>query len=300
MTTASAAPPQEAASAAAPVRRISGLGEIAPAYDLFLVDQWGVLHNGQSVWPAALDALRRLRRLPATVIILSNSGKRAGESRQRLEEMGVSGDLYDHLVTSGEIVHRNVMTRPDDFYRNLGQAFYALTWDAGNLAVLDGAGMTQTATPEEADFIFCSGTSRATLEDYLDDLRRARARNLPMLCANPDRVSVAPDGSMQICPGTVAAAYQDMGGQVRWHGKPFRETYALCRALAPDRKRILGIGDSLQHDIAGAQGSGGDGLLVLGGIHGAEAGDGSDPDRLDALFGRYGVRPAAVMPALRW
>ncbi len=286
--------------AAGAVPLLGGLGEIAHRYDLFLLDQWGVLHDGETAHPAAVDALRQLRRLPAVIIILSNSGKRADESRMRLDRMGIPADLYDHLVTSGEIVHRNLMARPDAFYQRLGQRFFALTWEPGNLAVLDGTGMVQAPTPEEADFIFCSGTSRSRLEDYLDDLRRAKARGLPMLCANPDKISLAPDGSLQICPGTVAAAYQEMGGEVRWHGKPFAETYALCRSLAPGRSHILGIGDSMEHDIAGVVACGGDGLLVLGGIHGTEAGDGRDPARLEPLFNRYATRPAAVIPVLQW
>jgi ribonucleotide monophosphatase NagD (HAD superfamily) len=125
-----------------------------------------------------------------------------------------------------------------------------------------------------------------------------------MVCANSDFVSVSPDGSMQICPGTVARRYEELGGRVRWHGKPDISVYETCFALFPDAKRILGLGDSLYHDIAGAARAGIDSLFVAGGIHapdlGIERGETPTQDRLEALYRETGQTPDYVIPTFRW
>ncbi len=40
---------------------LSGIAPLAPRYDALLCDVWGVIHNGVKAYPAAVDALRRLR-----------------------------------------------------------------------------------------------------------------------------------------------------------------------------------------------------------------------------------------------
>ena len=75
-----------------------------------------------------------------------------------------------------------------------------------------------------------------------------------MVCANPDLV-VMHGARLALCAGALAQWYEEMGGQVRWHGKPYRSVYDSCTALLgiADQPRILAVGDSLRTDIAGAQ-----------------------------------------------
>ena len=91
---------------AAAVRFCGGLADLAGAYDAFLIDQWGVLHDGYVPYGGAVDCLRRLVAAGKRVVLISNSGRRAQESGERLARIGLSPDGYSDLVTSGEIAWR--------------------------------------------------------------------------------------------------------------------------------------------------------------------------------------------------
>jgi ribonucleotide monophosphatase NagD (HAD superfamily) len=126
-----------------------------------------------------------------------------------------------------------------------------------------------------------------------------------MVCANPDLVVMHED-RMSICAGAIAQRYEEIGGRVRWHGKPFRSVYETCFTLLgiDRRQRILGVGDSLRTDIAGANGAGIDGLLVAGGIHAEEFGlhEGDVPDvaRIRAAVAASGHVPRAAIARFVW
>lgn len=278
---------------------ISGLSAVVDNYDLFLVDQWGVLHDGFTVHPGAIDAMERLKSAGKKVIILSNSGKRLEDSYVRMEGMGIKQEYYDHVVTSGEQVHGHFKAGSDPFYQKLGKRYYIFTWDEGNKAVVKGVDKEEVDDIDNADFILCTGTNQGALDYYLPLLEKALKRNLPLICANPDFVSVQPDGSLSMCPGTVAKAYEDMGGNVRWHGKPTAEVYNFCKNLEPNSPRILGIGDSLKHDIKGANDAGGHSLFVIGGIHGNEA-TGTTEQQVAKLAKNYGIMPTYALDKFKW
>lgn len=285
------------------MKLIDGISAIVDTYDLFVVDQWGVLHDGESPYPGAVDALENLRRAGKRVVLLSNSARRAAMGVRHLDGMGIPRTLYDDLVTSGEETWRHLHDRPDEFYRGLGTRCLLFSWgyDRGTT---EGTGIAVTESVAEADFILNAGTNREPMSFYEPMLRAAAARGLPMICANPDLVSVAPDGELVVSPGAVARRYEELGGSVRYHGKPGRAVYEACFARVPGAGRAIGIGDSLHHDVAGAHGAGIDALLIAGGVHAKALGIawGAAPDlaRLEALAAEIGHRPDCVTPVFRW
>ena len=126
-------------------------------------------------------------------------------------------------------------------------------------------------------------------------LQAARRRDLPLLCANPDLV-VLHGGVLELCAGSVAQRYEEIGGRVRYHGKPHGNVYRRAlKALGVDRSRILAIGDAVRTDLAAAQGMGVDALFIASGIHHQDvlAGGEIDPDRLAAFFAAPGT-PSAL------
>ncbi len=291
---------QEMAERAAPlVRIVDGIGRIADDYDTYLLDQWGVIHDGVTLHPGALDAMEKLAAAGKKTIILSNSGKRASDSHGRLDSLGVDRSLYLEIITSGELVYRNLAKRTDPFYAALGSRFLMFAWDT-NRGIVEGTGFEEVDGIDAADFILCAGTDQQDLAFYEPALQAGLARGLPMICANPDRVSVQPDGSLKMCPGAIAEVYEKRGGKVRWHGKPMREVYEMCGEIAGGLDRAIGVGDSLIHDIKGANDAGIDSLLILGGIHSEEVGRPLTPQAIDALSGKYGARPTHVADFFNW
>src|SRR4051812_47468933 len=93
--------------------RCDSVDEFADRYDLFLIDQFGVLHDGVSVYPGTLDALMKLSDAGRRVVILSNSGRRSELNVVRLANMGIPPDAYTMLVSSGEVVWSALARRSD-------------------------------------------------------------------------------------------------------------------------------------------------------------------------------------------
>lgn len=250
---------------------IAGLREIAGAYDVYLLDLWGVLHNGVRAFPAAIAAMRELRAEGKRIGILSNGPRRASAVAEQAAELGIAPDLYDAIHSSGEET-RLALDGGDSWAAGLGRRGLAIV-PPKDRSLLTGLDLDWTSDPAAADFALLTGTGRPedTVADYEPMLRQLRARNLPLICANPDLVVVRGD-VREICAGAIAARYEALGGKVRYFGKPHPEVYERCLAAlgSPPRRRILAVGDSLRTDIAGAARAGIDSLFILGGIHGAE------------------------------
>ena len=288
------------------LRLLTGLSEIAPEYDALILDLWGVLHDGSKPFPGVLDALAALKQAGKQLMILSNAPRRARFLEQRLREIGIPRDLYDHVHCSGEEAWQHLVKRDDAFYRALGQRCYHIgsTRDEN---MLESTGLRRVVDIGEADFILNTGPAdwEETIAQYEPLLGQALARRLPMVCANPDLV-VIHQGRRSICAGAIAERYEALGGPVRWHGKPFPSVYATCLAEMgiAEKRRILAIGDSLRTDIAGANAAGIASVLVTGGIHAEELGTSAaeqpDLDRLMDAIARSGHTPDAVIAHFRW
>ncbi|MBV6634095.1 MAG: TIGR01459 family HAD-type hydrolase [Alphaproteobacteria bacterium] len=284
-----------------------GLSGFIDVYDAAILDLWGVLHDGIRAYDHAEDALKRLRAAGKKICLLSNVPRRLGPTRAKLDGLGLTEDLYDHLVTSGEATHQALTNPSDDWHRKLGDAAYPLAPFDEAVEMLEGTGKQPVKSVGDADFLLAIGISdvRETLDDYRPALDAGLARNLPLLCANPDLI-VNSGNRLAICAGTFAKYYQEQGGDVAYHGKPHGPVYDLCRehlGLAADQ-RILAVGDSFATDLTGAKRAGLDACLVAGGIHLADLGGEfgapvSAPD-VDRLAAKYGLAPDYVVPVCRW
>ncbi len=279
---------------------ISGLAALAGAYDGFIIDMWGVLHDGAEAYPGAVAALAALRAAGKTTLLLSNAPRRAAVLAAQIGRLGIGAELYDHLLSSGEAVYQALARRSDPFFAGLGRRLAHLGPDGEDDLF---AGLDYVCVGlEQADFILNCGPldPETTVADYRADLELGIRRLLPMVCANPDLVVIY-RGRPAVCAGAFAARYEEMGGRVERRGKPDPAIYAEALArLGTAPARTLCIGDGMPTDIAGAAAAGLDSVLVCGGIHAAELGTPPDPARIAALVRRFGMRPTAAMARFVW
>jgi HAD superfamily hydrolase (TIGR01459 family) len=283
-----------------------GLSAVAERYDAFIIDLWGVMHDGLKAYPSAVEALRQLKRAGKRTMMLSNAPRRAAAITARNAEMGLPADLPDHLLSSGEDAWQHLKHRPDAWYRALGTRCYHLG-PARDLGMREGLDLDFVDSLAEADFILNTGILHDLdeVETYRHFLDEGLARGLPMICANPDLIVMRGE-AMEICAGALALDYEQKGGDVRWHGKPHPEVYRSCFALlegiAPSR--IAAIGDSLRTDVAGAQASGIASIFIAGGIHGEELHVDSkgrvDPEAYEAFMAAAEWKPTVALPFMRW
>jgi HAD superfamily hydrolase (TIGR01459 family) len=284
----------------------TGVADLADRYDHFVVDQWGVLHDGHAPYPDAIACLRQLRAAGRRVVLLSNSGKRTRVNRARLREIGFGEELFDEVVTSGEATWRALADRTDPFFRGLGSR--CILWSrSGDRSLVEELDLEVVSRADDADFLLLGGIEdMARLEDFWDVLECASARDLPMVCANPDIVAVQANGIFGMAPGAVARYYEGLGGRVFYVGKPHRPIYQLAlEALGnPAPASVVAIGDSVEHDIAGAADMTLDTALVMSGIHGSSfdliGGLGANHAALAQLEAEFGARPRWLLPRFCW
>jgi HAD superfamily hydrolase (TIGR01459 family) len=279
---------------------LRGLSEIADGHDSVICDVWGVLHDGRRPHLPAVEALRRFRERHGPVALLSNAPRPIVDMEAQFRAIGVPTDFYDAIVTSG------IATR-DELSRRAAQHRLAILHigperDRGVFAGLD----LELTDQEACELVLCTGLwddDSETPDDYCALLELLRARDLTMLCANPDIVVQRGD-QLIYCAGAIAKAYEDMGGEVVWFGKPHRPIYdrtlrALSEAAGPEIRNPLAIGDGADTDIKGANRMGIDALFISNGVHAAQFGD-LTAEGLAQFFAVPGVYAKAAMPALVW
>ena len=283
-----------------------GFAPLADRYDGFILDLWGVLHDGVRAFPHAIDCMERLRRLGKKTLILSNAPRRVHAIAARNAELGIAPALSDAVMSSGEDAWRHLASRPDAWYRGLGRRCYHLG-PARDNNMRENLDLDFVADLDAADFVLNTGSlgEDDTVADYEALLAEARRNGLPMICANPD-LEVMRGAHREICAGAIAARYEALGGEVRYHGKPHASIYDACFPLLDGvaHGRIAAVGDTLRTDIAGANAVGIDGILIMNGLQAGDFGVDAEgyaaPDRLAARCALEGHRPAAALPVFRW
>jgi HAD superfamily hydrolase (TIGR01459 family) len=283
------------------MQHIEHFGPLAAGYEGFIIDLWGVIHDGVTPYEGAVECLARLHELGKKVVLLSNAPRRAHVAREAMRDMGIPDHLTAGILTSGEVVHRMLRDRTDPWFAGLGDRAFHIG-QTRDLNVIETLPITLAAAPRAASFVLNTGAHEAaSLTDpsaYDAVLRQCRDAGLPMICANPD-LEVIREGRRWICAGALAQNYEAIGGEVRWIGKPDPAVYApVIAMLGVPAPGILAIGDALRTDMAGAAAVGIAGCWVLGGIHAEELG--ADPDLVERAAAAAQLAPVAAIPAFVW
>jgi HAD superfamily hydrolase (TIGR01459 family) len=285
---------------------LTGVAALARDYDGFIVDQWGVLHDGTQPYPGAVDCLEQLRRAGRHVVILSNSAKTEAGNVRLMAEVGFDRGLYDRFISAGEDTREAIERRSHAFHAGLGFRYFAFT-RGNDVSLLEGIGLQRVGVVAEADFLAVLGmeSPRMSVADYEPLLAAGAERGLPMVCANPDVTRVSPDGLVD-APGALARRYEALGGRVFYHGKPYPAIYRTCLDALPEgaRSRVIAVGDSIEHDILGAARAGLTSAFVCGGIHAGDLGIGRgelpSPEAWQRFSDAAVARPEYLLPAFVW
>lgn len=250
--------------------RVERLSSIAGRFDGVLLDQFGVLHDGRTLYPGALDVLAGFGAAGTPVAVLTNSGKRTALNRDRLLAMGIPRHTFVDVVTSGEMAYQALMADAQST-GVVPRAF--VIGQPGEDYGFDGVPVVEDPHAADVLLILGSDTPRTSIDEYRRLLDGVRA---PAMCCNPDRWRITA-GGLQPGAGAIAEAYEAMGGQVTWIGKPHVGIYLRARALLGDVSRVLCIGDSAEHDVAGGRAAGLATMLVMTGVSAGLDGGGVDP-----------------------
>lgn len=270
---------------------IDGISAIADRYDHFILDIWGVLHNGVTLFPGTVECLEAMQAAGKRVVLLSNTPSLGFDITAQLEAMGVSRSLYHGIITAGDSTRAALTGHSGKrcWFASRGEQFGRL---------VDGIDIQLSDCPDDADiFLNALGGMEGEEDPVYADLDRAAAMGLPMICANPDLVVNVGD-SLYYCAGTYAAYYEKIGGQVEYHGKPHAPVYERVYEILgrPDKSRICAVGDSFHTDIAGANGFGIDCVFNAEGIHQEELA----ALGVDGVLAQHDHKPSYVLNGFEW
>ncbi|KAL3752760.1 hypothetical protein ACJRO7_000194 [Eucalyptus globulus] len=300
-----------------PLQSLSGIRHLAESrrFKAWFLDQFGVLHDGKQPYPGAISTLEKLASSGAKMVIISNSSRRASTTMEKMKHLGFDPSLFVGTITSGELTYQYLKRRDDAWFAALGTSCIHMTWSDRGAISLEGLGLQVVENVAEAEFILAHGTEALgqasgsvrpmKLEDLEKILEQCAAKRIPMVVANPDFVTVEAR-ALRVMPGTLASKYEKLGGDVKWMGKPGKIIYEAAMKMADvDASDSIAVGDSLHHDIKGANAVGIQSAFITCGIHASELGLNSfaevaDLSRVSALASKYSSCPSYVLPSFTW
>jgi HAD superfamily hydrolase (TIGR01459 family) len=272
--------------------------ELSKACPAWLCDVWGVIHDGTQIFPETQAAMIAHRKGGGVGVLISNAPRPAASVIAQLDGLGLSREAYDSVVTSGDITVKLAGARE-------GESYFLVGPEVKDAHLLERLVNPRVRRAEEAQFILCTGPENDEVEtaaDYEERLQAWAEMDLPMICANPDRV-VQRGNRLIVCAGALAERYTALGGDVVMAGKPYAPIYEAAvgeaMRLKPDlaREQIVAIGDGMVTDAEGAHAQGLALAFIRGGIHGADfANDAAAEAVLKARF--PGIQLACVLAQL--
>lgn len=287
----------------------AGISDISDSYMGFIIDQWGVLHDGEKLFPGVADCFKEMKERKKTVVILSNSEKRASDAKAKLKKMGLGPSLYKHIVTSGEYIWQGLKEQKEGVFENIGKRCYLIA-PGHKSSLVEENDIEVVDNIDHADFILIVGMENPTktITDYDPILRIGVQRRLKALCANPDSLALI-SGRYLMGPGMLARRYQDSGGIVHYIGKPHSPIFKHCIDLLQKQdvypSQTVMVGDTMAHDILGAHAVEIDGCLTKSGLHSASFAHCKTLKEVDNalknIIAQYNnVMPKFLCDELRW
>ncbi len=268
------------------MKELNHLSDIYKNYDTFVIDLWGVVHNGMVLNPKAIEAIEHLENNSKKIVFLSNAPRPSSNVINFLLKMNMNRKYLLNVMTSGEAAMHAINKN------KFGKSFFHLG-PPRDTSVFEKV-KDNRVDLKSCDFILCTGL----FDDHEDDLEYYRNYlknhiSKKLVCTNPD-LTVHRGTVEELCAGSVAKVFEEIGGEVVYFGKPHKEIYKMC--FGPNEK-VLAIGDNLRTDIKGANNLKIDCIFITEGVHRNEFNNFSE---LNKLLGKYSVKANYFQKELKW
>lgn len=268
------------------MKELNHLSDIYENYDTFVIDLWGVIHNGVMLNPKAIDAIEQLKKNSKKIVFLSNAPRPSSKVVNFLIKMSMDKKYLSNVMTSGEAAMYAINKN------QFGKTFFHLG-PPRDTSVFEKV-KNNKVDLENCDFILCTGLFDGRENDlkyYKTLLENHISKKL--ICTNPD-LTVHRGSVEELCAGSVAKVFEDLGGEVVYFGKPHKEIYNMC---FESNEKVLAIGDNLRTDIKGANNLKIDCIFISEGVHRDEYKDSSE---LEKLLKKYKVKANFFQREFKW
>ena len=268
------------------MRNLNHLSEVFHSYDTYVIDLWGVMHNGIALNSKAIEAVENLRENSKKIVFLSNAPRPSLKVVEFLRRLKMDNKFLSKVITSGEAAMHAINNH------KFGKKFYHLG-PPRDESIFEKVLENKTSL-ERCDFIVCTGLFDDQGEDlnyYKELLMDYTSKKL--ICTNPDLIVHRGDAE-ELCAGSIAKTFELLGGEVVYYGKPYKEIYKMC---FNEGEKVLAVGDNLRTDIKGANNLNIDSLFVYNGVHKNEI---KTKEELPTLLKRYDVKANFFQKEFKW
>lgn len=268
------------------LKKIEHLSEIYNLYDTFIIDLWGVMHDGVRVHQGAIKAIDNLQKNNKKFIFLSNAPRPSESVIRFLKKINMEEKYLKNVMTSGEAALKSLRNK------KFGTKFFHLGPER-DASLFKGIEKNKSGL-NDCEFILCTGLfdeHEKDLDYYKNLLKNSISKKL--VCTNPDLI-VHREKKAEYCAGTIAEIFEVLGGVSVYFGKPHKEVYDII--LKKDEKTLI-IGDNLNTDIKGANNLNIDSLFITSGVHRFEF---NKKNELMNLLKKYKVSSKYFQEMLIW
>jgi HAD superfamily hydrolase (TIGR01459 family) len=268
------------------LRELNHLSEVFDAYETFVIDLWGVMHNGIKLNVKAMEAVKQLKKNSKKIVFLSNAPRPSTKVIDFLFKMKMDKQYLSNVMTSGEAAMYAINKN------KFGKKFFHLG-PPRDIAIFEKVKENKSSI-ETCDFILCTGLfdeQETNLDWYKKFLKNHISKKL--ICTNPD-LTVHRGDKEEYCAGYIAKIFEELGGEAVYYGKPYKEIYELC---FKENEKVLAIGDNLRTDIKGANNLNKDCLFISDGVHRDEF---NNKLELEKLIDKYNVKVNYFQNELKW
>ena len=268
------------------MKELNHLSDIYKKYDTFVIDLWGVMHNGVMLNSKAIEAIEQLKKNSKKIVFLSNAPRPSSKVVSFLLKMNMDIKYLSNVMTSGEAAMHAINEN------RFGKTFYHLG-PPRDTSVFERVKQNKTDL-DKCDFILCTGlfdNYANDLDYYKNFLKKYVSKKL--ICTNPD-LTVHRGDEEELCAGSIAKIFEELGGEVVYFGKPHKEVYKMCFDA---NEKVLAIGDNLRTDIKGANNLNIDCIFISNGVHRDEYKDNSE---LESLLEKYKVKANFFQKEFKW
>ena len=268
------------------MKKLNHLAEIYNSYDTFIVDLWGVMHNGVNLNSKAIEAISNLLKNNKKVVFLTNAPRPCSIVKKFLLNLGMKDALLKNIVSSGEASMKALEKE------RFGKLFFHLGPNKDNEIFLNIK--KNRSSLDQCEFILCTGLIEGREEDL--DYHKNLLKNYiskKLICTNPDLI-VHKGEVAEYCAGTIAKLFESIGGESVYFGKPHKEIYTMCFT---ENEKVIAIGDNLNTDIRGANNMNIDSIFISEGVHRNEF---KNEGELKELSLKYKVEASFYQPQLIW
>ena len=81
------------------MKKLNHLSEVYKLYDVFIIDLWGVMHNGIELNSNAMKAVENLKKNNKKVIFLSNAPRPSSQVKIFLKKINMKEEYLKNIMT---------------------------------------------------------------------------------------------------------------------------------------------------------------------------------------------------------